>query len=96
MRESSIKKVIRTNLRTRRIELGMPQREVGERCRGITQQAISKYERGRIGPPPIEHLVEFANALQTTIDALIRRGSFKLEVNSDADMRHRQMRRRAK
>ena len=58
------------NLKTKRLEKGMTQSEVADRC-GITQCSYSYYEIGKRQPKP-EMLKKLAAVLNCTVDDLLR------------------------
>lgn len=64
-----ILKFFSENLRLRRRELGMTQRELAEKL-GYTEKAVSKWERGASLPPSIL-LPQLSALLETSIDALM-------------------------
>ena len=61
--------LVGTNVRRRRLGLGLTQEQFAERS-GFTQQYISDLERGRRNPTVVS-LLELAQALDTTPVALI-------------------------
>ena len=58
------------NLKAKRLEKGMTQNEVADRC-GITQCAYSYYEIGKRQPKP-EMLKKLATVLDCTVDDLLK------------------------
>ena len=61
------------NLADIRINKGLTQREIAERMGGgMTQETISLYENGKQKPLP-ENLVRLADALECTLDELVRK-----------------------
>lgn len=58
------------NLKAKRIEKGMTQEQVADRC-GITQCAYSYYEIGKRSPKP-EMLKKLAAVLNCTVDDLLK------------------------
>ena len=58
-----------TNLRLRRIELGMSQEELG-RMVGVARNTISEYENS-VRYPTIDRVYDLANALQIPIADLL-------------------------
>ena len=60
------------NLKAKRLEKGMTQNEVADRC-GITQGAYSHYELGKRQPKPAM-LAKLASVFECTIDELILGG----------------------
>ena len=87
--ESSIRRIVRANMRNRRISLKVSQKGLGEAV-GVSQAFISALESPNRPEdvPSLELLAEIAVALQTTVAALTTEGTFGGEVDPDADLRH--------
>lgn len=64
------KYTISRNIESRLEELGMKQIELARRT-GITQQSISAYMTGKV-QPSLMTLIRIANALDVTLDWLVR------------------------
>lgn len=64
------KYTISRNIESRLEELGMKQIELARRT-GITQQSISDYMTGKV-QPSLMTLIRIANALDVTLDWLVR------------------------
>ena len=58
-------------LRQRRTDLGLTQREVGERS-GIGQNLVCTYERGRTVSPTLSKLIAWADALGCDVEVTVR------------------------
>lgn len=58
-------------LRQRRIDLGLTQREVGERS-GIGQNLVCTYERNRTVSPTLSKLIAWADALGCDVGLTVR------------------------
>lgn len=58
----------RINLKIRRIQKGLSQKELAERI-GITNQSISDYESGRLNPS-YDTMKQISEELDSTVDAL--------------------------
>ena len=55
---------------TRRVELGLSQRELAELC-GTTQSAVARFESAR-RPPKLDTLAAIAEALDCTLEVTFR------------------------
>ncbi len=67
--EPEWRKMLRTNIRNRRIALGLTQKELGQATGDVNQQMIQQIESPKCPDvaPNLFHLAAFADALQTTI-----------------------------
>ena len=69
MQDSGIRKAVGSRIKLLRKQKGWTQKELANRITGSYQQ-LNKYESG-IHAPPLDKLVQLANALGTTTDYLI-------------------------
>ena len=70
MQPEEMVQIVAENLKARREELGLTQKQVAEAAE-ITQAQYSHIENGR-GAPSLQTLVKLASALRTTPDSLLR------------------------
>lgn len=92
--EPLIRAIIRTNIRNRRVELRISQRELGEML-GVTQQWIGQIESpGGNEIPSIYQLAELADVLKCGYHDLLIEGRFDSGVSPSDDMRKFQHRTR--
>ena len=68
------KKVFADRFKSRRLELGLNQRELSEKL-NIQRTTITNYENGNI-TPTAEKLPEIANILNTSVDYLLGRSDY--------------------
>jgi len=69
MQDSEIRKAVGGRIKQLRKQLGWTQKELAKYLEGSYQQ-LNKYESG-IHAPPLDKLIQLADALNTTIDYLI-------------------------
>lgn len=94
VKELPIRKCLRENLRNRRVQQGMSQRELGERL-GVLQQWIEQLEANRGGAVPSTYqIADLCLALSCSWADLFTPGKFKAGVGADDDMRTHQRRTR--
>jgi len=74
MKPDELREVLRSNLRARRLELGLTQKEAAARA-GITQPYWTQLETG-VRVPQFDLIATLADSLQTTPDALLSRDIF--------------------
>lgn len=94
IKEPPIRVIIRTNLRNRRVELGISQRQLGESI-GTTQQWIQQLEaEGGDEVPSIYQLADLSGQLDCGYHDLLVEGRFDAGVSAKDDMRKYQHRTR--
>lgn len=85
--EPDIRVIFRTNLRNRRIELGLSQRALGDML-GVIQQWVQKLEApGTEEVPSFYMLADLAAALHCLPSDLLVDGRFNAGVGADDDLR---------
>ena len=85
--EPEIRRVFRENLRKRRYEKGLKQRELGDRI-GCNQQFVQQMESPKSDVVPrLEMLEKIARALDTTPAALLTPGRFDGKLDGTTDLR---------
>lgn len=93
-REPSIRVAFRTNLRNRRVELGLSQRALGEAI-GVVQQWVQKLEAPATDEvPSFYQLEDIARVLKCAPHDLLIPDRFDAGVSAKDDMRKHQYRSR--
>lgn len=92
--EPDVRAAFRLNLRNRRVELGLSQRQLGEQV-GVVQQWIGQLEApARDEVPSLYQLEDLARILKCSTHDLLIPGRFNSGVSVDEDMRKYQHRTR--
>ncbi len=90
--EPAVRRMLRENIRNRRLECRLSQREMGERI-GVVQQWVQQIESPRgDNIPSLYQLEEIALHLGTTPADLLSPGRFRGQIGANDDLRKRQPR----
>lgn len=79
------KKIFADRFKSRRLQLGLNQREISEKL-NIQRSTITNYEKGNI-TPTADKLPEIANMLNVSVDYLLGRSDYMNKAEMAADIR---------
>jgi len=88
--ESEIRRIVRTNMRNRRVSLGMSQLKLAKSV-GVSQAFISAIESPNRPEdvPSLEFLERLAEALASSVAALVTDGMFRLSEEEEEQERRK-------